>query len=415
MTINTLYPALKPSLLMDFANSQVVNPQVTFSRASTATYVDKYGNWQEAANNQGRVDFDPVTNECKGLLIESQGTNSVSNPRGEGFTAGTPGTQPSDWGLVGGSSGLSREILSSVTENNITYVRVRYFGTTTTALTLLPSITSLTSIAASPGQTWTQSAFMALVINSGATPSIRMCNRETQSNGTSNNATDAGAPVLALTSTPQRFVRTTTMIPLTAFVTPNFRIVHLLNESYDYTVWWGWPQMELSSQVSSPILPPVGAPATSTRAVESLITTSIGSWFNNTTGTIVVQAATLASGTQPVVTFDDNTVNEQMVLNTIGTDPKFTVTDGGVAQADLNGGTISANTTYKMAAAYTVNDFAACVNGGTVQTDASGTIPTVDRMRIGTDVSANQLVGYIKRIAYYPERLTNAQLQALTL
>jgi hypothetical protein len=103
-----------------------------------------------------------------------------------------------------------------------------------------------------------------------------------------------------------------------------------------------------------------------------------------------------------------------MVINTSGTDPKFTVTDGGTPQADLDAGTIIALTTFKMAVAYTVNDFAACVNGLTVQTDVSGTVPTVDRMRIGTDVSANQLVGYIQRIVYYSERLTNDQLVSLT-
>jgi hypothetical protein len=137
-------------------------------------------------------------------------------------------------------------------------------------------------------------------------------------------------------------------------------------------------------------------------------------WFNNTAGTIIIQGSTLASGTQPMVRFDDNTVNEQIAMFTSGVDPKFTVTDGGTPQADLDTGTVTANTRFKLAAAYAANDFAACVNGLVVQTDVTGTIPTVDRMRMGTDLSANQLVGYMDRIAYYDERLTNDQLQSLT-
>lgn len=40
MTIQANFPAIKPSLLLDFANTKSLDPRITFTRASTATYYD---------------------------------------------------------------------------------------------------------------------------------------------------------------------------------------------------------------------------------------------------------------------------------------------------------------------------------------------------------------------------------------
>jgi hypothetical protein len=70
--------------------------------------------------------------------------------------------------------------------------------------------------------------------------------------------------------------------------------------------------------------------------------------------------------------------------------------------------------TRRTAGAYKVNDFAVSTNGGTVATDTLGTIPTVDRLRLGERVTGNNLNGYLRRITYYPRRLSNAELQTIT-
>jgi hypothetical protein len=55
------------------------------------------------------------------------------------------------------------------------------------------------------------------------------------------------------------------------------------------------------------------------------------------------------------------------------------------------------------------------LNGGTVSTDGSGTVPTVDRLTIGNSGSANeQLGGTIRRLTYWPSRLPNSTLQEIT-
>ena len=40
MSIKSLFPDTKPSLNLDFAKSKTVDPRITFTRASTATYYD---------------------------------------------------------------------------------------------------------------------------------------------------------------------------------------------------------------------------------------------------------------------------------------------------------------------------------------------------------------------------------------
>lgn len=48
-----------------------------FSRASSATYVDKNGIMQVAAPGMPRIDHDPVTKNCRGYLLESSSINLV--------------------------------------------------------------------------------------------------------------------------------------------------------------------------------------------------------------------------------------------------------------------------------------------------------------------------------------------------
>lgn len=62
---------------------------VTATRASIATRVNEVGLIEQVANNVMREDFDPVTGECLGLLVEGQRTNyflNSSTPATQSFT-----------------------------------------------------------------------------------------------------------------------------------------------------------------------------------------------------------------------------------------------------------------------------------------------------------------------------------------
>ena len=76
--VSTGYPAMRPTLNLDFANARSVDPRITFTRASTATRVNERGLIETVASGVPRIDHDPITLACLGLLPEEQRTNLLT-------------------------------------------------------------------------------------------------------------------------------------------------------------------------------------------------------------------------------------------------------------------------------------------------------------------------------------------------
>lgn len=74
-----------PSLDLNFATNKSLidsvsgNNLISFSRASTGTFVGSNGLIQTAASGVPRFDHDPLTNESRGLLVEQSSTNHIRN------------------------------------------------------------------------------------------------------------------------------------------------------------------------------------------------------------------------------------------------------------------------------------------------------------------------------------------------
>lgn len=68
-----------PSLDLNFMVSSTLDPRVTFTRTSAATYFDATGTMQTAATGVARFDYDPVTHAALGLMIEGNATNVLLN------------------------------------------------------------------------------------------------------------------------------------------------------------------------------------------------------------------------------------------------------------------------------------------------------------------------------------------------
>lgn len=69
-----------PTLDLDFGSGTFipnVGPMPAFSRASAATYVGYDGLIATATTNNPRIDYDPVTLSCRGLLLEPAATNLI--------------------------------------------------------------------------------------------------------------------------------------------------------------------------------------------------------------------------------------------------------------------------------------------------------------------------------------------------
>jgi hypothetical protein len=140
-------------------------------------------------------------------------------------------------------------------------------------------------------------------------------------------------------------------------------------------------------------------------------------WYNQNEGTIIATWSTtsaVVSSNLGVFSVSDGTVNERIQIRRIAStnDVGFLAVDGGVTQYSNQ---IAASSDVNISAlAYRVNDFIGANNGTLGTADTSGTLPTVTQAEIGFGINQTYLGGHVRNITYYPTRLTDAQLQALT-
>jgi hypothetical protein len=178
---------------------------------------------------------------------------------------------------------------------------------------------------------------------------------------------------------------------------------------------WGC-QVEAGAFPTS-YIPTVAATATRNADVASMTGTNFSSWFNNAEGTLYsesIVARQVSAGGTGVFTISDGTTNNQhrILYRGTGATQSATVTNNTIA-ADLTPtGVLSANAVAKIAYGYKTDDFAASGNGSAAVTDTGGTLPVVNQTSIG--LQTNYLNGTIKKLSFYPVRLSNDQLQALT-
>jgi hypothetical protein len=188
----------------------------------------------------------------------------------------------------------------------------------------------------------------------------------------------------------------------------------------DITLRIGLPQLEQGAFATSVI------PTTTTavlRAADVASVNTLSPWYNASTGTLYAEYIRFgAVNFQAIATFSDNTVSNTTTLlfgsGAPSNNQRFDVNVSGVGQASIIVLTAPPlNTISKTAGVYAVNDFAATANGAVPGTDTSGTLPTVDRLRLATngDGTGGFLNGYLRRIVYYPRRLTDLELRQITL
>lgn len=116
-----------------------------------------------------------------------------------------------------------------------------------------------------------------------------------------------------------------------------------------------------------------------------------------------------ASVATTAIRLDDTTTNELVSLgNNASGAGLATVTDGGVSQASITSGTITASAFHRVAASVEANNVLFVVNGGAGVQDTSVTLPTLTRLLL-TAGGGQEL----QQIAILPGARTEAQLQAL--
>jgi hypothetical protein len=195
----------------------------------------------------------------------------------------------------------------------------------------------------------------------------------------------------------------------TGYVQLGIYFFSVASAAIDITLRIGLPQLEQGAFATS-VIPTSGTAVTRSASVADVINQAIA----NNIRTLYLEFRSPASGTRGVVSLNDNTANERVNMLTSGADPRLVVVDGGVEQANVNGGAITANTRVRVAVRINGNDFAISINGAAVVTDTSGTLPTVDRLMLGRTQAGEYLNGTLARVTGWREALSNSTLQTLT-
>jgi len=394
--------------------SPALDPRITFTRSTTGTYVNSAGVVASAAINEPRFDYDPVTRALKGLLIEESRTNLLTYS--EQFDNAA-------WSLV----------RASITSNTIgapdgTLTADKLVEDTTAANTHVTRRGGGISI--TTGTAYTFSCFMKAAGRTHGALLFDTTNSVFAANSYVIFSLTDGSITLNPNSLPASItsfgngwyrcsVTATSLATALGVVGIYTALSNTLTTNGDGTSGiyiWG-AQLETGSFPTS-YIPTTTAAVTRAADLASMTGTNFSSWYNQTEGTIYLQAQCLAAITaQTYLAIDNGTSNNLITVRTSPSNATFErsqVVDGGVTQAALGSSGYVATSINDFAFAYKANDFARSFNGSSVATDTSGTVPTVNQMFIGSERGQYFVNGHIRRIVYYPTRLSNEELLALT-
>jgi hypothetical protein len=410
-----------PSLDLRFADNKSLTDAVTgaslvtFTRASSGTYVNSAGVLQTAATDVPRFDHNPTTLESLGLLVEEQRTNSIRNNTMVGAVAGTPGTVPTNWSDLPTSNGLSGQIVGVGTQLGITYIDIRYSGTTTAASsTVIQPELSAQTVAAT-GQSWTASSWLSLAggSTSGLTFAQRVTGRTSIGGFLENTDTS-----VSLTGTLTRYAASIALANvLTARASCDIVFSYASGAVIDITLRIGLPQLEQGAFATSPILTSTAA-VTRSADVASITGSAFSSWYRQDEGTMFVNwiRSTNVTGAGRVLLATDGTINNRNY--DLRQDSSSGLTAIVINSTNLEAAlSLSLNTLTGrnlLAFGMAANNAAASANGGAASLDNSLSIPVVNRLEIGSFVGTAFINGTIRRLCYWNQRLANSTLQGIT-
>jgi len=357
-------------------------------RATTATRVNSAGLIESVAVNVPRIDY--TNGSCPSLLVEQQRTNVVTYS--EQF-------DNADWL----KSGLT------ITANSFTAPS----GNLTADL-ITPSISDASirqSFLPTGAVQNTFSVWLRSATGGNFSTSLR-CWRDSP-------FTNVASTVINVTTQWQRFTFTFTSLDSST---------HIIAIGADSTLStgencyiWG-AQLEDASASPSSYVATTSTTATRSYDLAQLTGNNFSSWYNQQEGSILAEVKMdqkpLASHFNSAwFSISDGSANNLIssVFYTNG-NLRSHVYSNNTPSAYFEPSTWAAGEIYKSTIAFASDNFAGCFNSGTVLTDTSGVLPkNLTTCYLGCDFNgATLLRGYIRKFQYYPKRLSNTELQALS-
>ena len=401
-----------PSMALDFTTASL-DSRVTFTRSGgTATVTNSSGNVATIGANLPRFDYDPIALTCKGLLIEESRVNYVQQSA----------DLATSW-IVSGSTIQTNQITSP--DGTLTADRIIESAVSGVHLTLWNVATPVSN------QNFTLSCYfkpnsrtrVRLSLTNGTTGvDFNLANFDLSAGtviSTSNGGNGTGVTA-SITNVGNGWYRCVVSgqpstlpnaVRADIYLLNNSNVASYLGDGVSNLYAWG-AQLEIGAFPTS-LIPTAGSQVTRTPDVAVMTSTNFSSWYTATTGAAVVWAIPqTATGVRPLIQFDDTTALEIITLRGNVADPELYIVDA-IAQAQIDVGTIVANTAYKLSGGWNTNNCAAAKDGGTVGTDVVATIPTPTQLRIGSD-GTNYASALIQKVLYYPQRIINAEIQAIS-
>jgi len=377
-----------PSLDLRFAdNKSLVDATtgaslVTFTRASSGTFVGSDGVLRSATTDEPRFDHNPTTGESLGLLVEEQRTNLLL--RSEEFDNVA-------WALFGTAS---RTANTTVAPN----------GTTTADSVTLPVSSGILQFGSGSANT---AYTFSIWIRCDTIQSVRLV--------INTNLGDPTTLTVTATSSWQRFSITKTTSVGTLAVTSQ------VDTGGGNTFYLWGAQLEVGAFATS-YIPTTTAAATRSADVASITGTAFSSWYRQDEGTVFSEA-------KGITVFDENTrryweissgSSANRLLSGYGnsTQTRFFVVRDGIPSANIVSFNQNLNLYTKSISTFGNNYYRIFSNGISGQTDNSGNLPSglMNSLSLGTQfgVDVTTLNGTIKRFTYWPVRLDDPTLQSTT-
>lgn len=387
-------------MLFDFSSS--VPSGVTVARAAnTATTINSSGNIVTVNADLGRIDYDPAALTSRGLLIEESRTNIInqsetlthviwtqnnSTVSADFATAPSGAVTAEKWIEAVGSGGHAIQQFftkaASATPYSYTWY-VKYAGRQNSFL----------SVYDGPGTSFTQTSFNSNtgVLVAGPSLAGTYTNASTSITAHNNSWYRFGVSFTSNTDTAQTSVFGASSDAGAEVYT---------GDGTSSLYLWG-----LSAEAGAFPTSYIATTSSVTRNADdvTIATSSITNW-SATAGDLHVWGRTGPITTQQqqsVLTGDDGTTNNRIsVIRNTSQAIHVLFVSGGVTQADLNLGTVAANTNFDIYASWAANAFSAQLNGGTAVTDSAGTVPTVTTWRVGKALSGEYLNGWVNKLEF---------------
>ena len=418
MAISQNFPEEGPTLNLNFAGSKTLDPHITFSRTSIGTYMDDSGLIVTAPTDSPRFDHDDVTGESLGLLVEEQRTNLILYSVVSTANWTSTGQTPVSLSLnaLGVFPGV-RSISNGFNHHGIYHPNITLTsGTTYTATWYFRK-----------GDVNPSNKFRAIIRD---VPAAKVTIFEKSSASTDYgdiNSYSFSQNTLATTNFEILSVDTLadglTFKICTKFTASASSDYRFMFQTGSATV--GETIISLGIQVEegefpTSYIPTSGSTVTRNPDNVSMTGTNFSDWYNQDAGTVYVsqklRAVQDTSRNNLVYLINGGSQNDYFYNPGRGNTNIFTFGDGGTNYSRFQDGTDSTDT--KTAFAYDVSgdDFKAYYNGIEATNETTTNTPSATshtQLDIGA-TAADKYCGHIQQFTYYPQRLTNTQLQNLT-